>query len=72
MPKLKGTGDCDVNFFVCLFFKNWDSVHARLNSHYEARNYKKKKYKKIKAYRKYKDPTDKKCLVILHLKQFRS
>ena len=26
---------------------NWDSLHAKLNSHYEARNYKKKKYKKI-------------------------
>ena len=36
-----------------LFFFNWDSFHARLNSHY-------KKHKKVKAYRKsaYKKPTD--------------
>ena len=33
-------------------FFNWDSLHARLNSHYEAWSYKKKKHKKIKAYRK--------------------
>ena len=33
------------------FFFNWDSLHARLNSHYEAWSYKKKKYKKIKTYR---------------------
>ena len=26
--------------------KNWDSFHARLNSHYEAWSYKKKKHKK--------------------------
>ena len=29
-----------------LFFFNWDSLHARLNSHYEAWSYKKKKHKK--------------------------
>ena len=34
------------------FFKNWDSLYARLNSHYKAWSYKKKKHKKIKAYRK--------------------
>ena len=34
------------------FFLNWDSLHAKLNSQYEAWNYKKKKYKKIKANRK--------------------
>ena len=33
-------------------FFNWDSLHARQNSHYEAWNYKKKKRKKIKAYGK--------------------
>ena len=37
---------------LCLFL-NWDSLHARLKSHYKAWNYKKKKYKKIKAYRKW-------------------
>ena len=34
------------------FFLNWDSFHARLSSHYDAWSYKKKKHKKIKAYRK--------------------
>ena len=34
------------NFFY------WDSLHASLNSHYKAWGYKKKKHKKIKAYRK--------------------
>ena len=33
-------------------FLNWDSLYARQNSHYEAWSYKKKKNKKIKAYRK--------------------
>ena len=33
-------------------FFNWDSLHARLNSHYKAWSYKKKKHKKIKVYRK--------------------
>ena len=37
--------------FIYLFF-NWISIHARLNSHYEAWRYKKKKHKKVKAYRK--------------------
>ena len=36
---------------IYLFF-NWDSLHPRLNSHYEAWSYKKKKHKKIIAYRK--------------------
>ena len=58
-----------VNFF---FFFNWDSVHARLNSHDKAWSYKKKE--KIKAYRKsvQKKPTVKRCLLILELKPFRS
>ena len=40
------------------FFFNWDLLYARLNSHYEARSYKKKKHKKVKAYRNLlrKDP----------------
>ena len=29
----------------------WDSLHARLNSHYKAWSYKKKKQKKIKTYK---------------------
>ena len=39
--------------FCCFIFFNWDSIHARLNSHNEAWGYKKKKHKKTKAYRKY-------------------
>ena len=60
------------NSIFFLFF-NWDSLHARLNSHYKAWSYKKKGHKKIKAYRKslYKEPTVNKCLLILDLKPFR-
>ena len=32
-------------------FFSWDSPHARLNSYYKARSYKKKMHKKIKAYK---------------------
>ena len=41
------------------FFFNWDSLYARLNSHYKAWSYKNKKHKKIKADKKflYKEPT---------------
>ena len=42
-----GYGDVDKDFFF-----NWDSLHARLNSHYEAWSYKKKKHKKIRVHRK--------------------
>ena len=38
------------NISVFFLFFNWDSLHARLNNHYKAWSYKKKK--KIKAYRK--------------------
>ena len=38
--------------FFNYFFFNWDSLHARLDSHYEAWSCKKKKHKKIKAYMK--------------------
>ena len=31
------------------FFFNWDSLHARLNSHYKGRSYKKQTHKKIKT-----------------------
>ena len=31
---------------------NWDLLHARLNSHYETKSYKKKRYKNMKAYSK--------------------
>ena len=36
---------------IYIFF-NWYSLHARLSSHYEAWSYKKRKHKKVKAYRK--------------------
>ena len=38
--------------FSSFFFFNWGSLLAMLNSHYKAWNYKKKKDKKIKAYKK--------------------
>ena len=79
------------------FFKNWDSLRARLNSHYEPWSFfsffqlgftpckaeqslrdmelqEKKSTKKITGYRKsvYKEPTVKRCLLILDLKPLRS
>ena len=61
-------------FELSYFFMNWDSIYARLNRHYKAWNYEKKKYKKIKAYRKSleKEPTVNSFLLILDLKPFRS
>ena len=38
-------------YALTLIFFNWDSLHERLNSHYEAWNYKKKKHRKITAQR---------------------
>ena len=63
--------DCRLPKFA---FFNWDSLHTRLSSHIEAWSYKKKKHKKIKAYRKsvWKEPKVKRCLLILDLKPFRS
>ena len=42
-----------------LVYINWDSLHARLNSHHEAWSHKKKKHIKVKEYRKsvWKEPT---------------
>ena len=56
------------------FFFNWDSLHARLNSHYGAWSYKKRSTKKITGYRKsiQKEPTVRRCLLILDLKPPRS
>ena len=50
-------------------FLNWDSLHERLNSHCKAWSYKKKKRKRIKAYRKslQKEPIVSRCLLILDL-----
>ena len=41
-----------ISKFDCKYFFNWDFLHARLKSHYKPWIYKKRKYKKIKAYRK--------------------
>ena len=62
-----------INFFLKKETK-WDSLHARLNSHYKISSYKKKEQKKIKAYRKslHKEPTVKRCLLILDLNPLRS
>ena len=56
------------NNFLFFFF-NWDSPHARLNSHCEAWSYKKRSTKKITGYRKrvQKEPTVKICFQILTL-----
>ena len=37
--------------FLTHIFFNWGSLHARLNSHYKAWNYKKRSTKKITGYR---------------------
>ena len=52
--------------FFLFFFFNWDSLHARLNSRYEAWSYKKEITKKITGYRKsvQKEPTVKRWLVV--------
>ena len=45
-----GTTSCPSGAFVLfffIFFFNWDSPHARLNSHYEAWSYKKKSTKRL-------------------------
>ena len=58
-----------LKYLMCdmLFSINWVSLHARLNRHFVAWSFKNKKYKKIKAHRKslQKEPTVKKCLLIL-------
>ena len=60
-------------FYLFIFF-DWDSLYARLNSHYEAWSYKNGSTKKITGYRKsvQKEPTVKRCLLILDLKPLRS
>ena len=56
-----------------LFF-NWDLLHARLNSHYEAWSLQEKEARKIKTYRKsvLREHPVKRCLLILDLKPLRS
>ena len=55
------------------FLLNLASLHARMNSHYIAWSYKKKKSKKIKSYREsiQEEPAVNRCLLILDLKPFR-
>ena len=55
---------------VGFFFFNWDSLHARLNSHYETWSYKKRSKKQITGYIKSvsKEPTVKKMSVNSGLK----
>ena len=57
--------------FFAFFF---NSLHARLSSHYKAWSYKKKNHKKIRAHRKsvQKEHTVKRCLLILDFKAPRS
>ena len=54
-----------MNNFQAFIFLNWNSLYARLNSHYKAWIYMKKKHKKVKAYMKSveKEPTVKRCLL---------
>ena len=61
-------------FIYFNIFFNGDSLHARLNSRYKTWSYKKKKHKKIKAYKKslLKENTVKRCQLILDLKSPRS
>ena len=60
--------------YVFFFFFNWDSLYTRLKSHYRHEFTKKKKHKKVNVYRKSvkKEPTVKRCLLILDLKTLRS
>ena len=46
------THERSVSLLPFFFFFNWDSPHARLNSHYEAWSYKKRSTKRITGYRK--------------------
>ena len=47
-------------YLINCCFANWDSLRTRLNSHYKVRSYNKKKYNKIKTYKKSeKEHTDK-------------
>ena len=55
VPRRPVISNCGTHTEKCsefLFFFNWDSLHVRLNSHYEAWSYKKKSTKKILGYRK--------------------
>ena len=61
-----------VNKEIFFLFFNWDSIDARLNSHYEAWSYKKKAQKRLQdtenIYRKNLYTVKKRCVLILDLK----
>ena len=61
-----------VNKEVFSLFFNWDSIHARLNSHYEAWSYKKKAQKRLQdtenLFRKNLYTVKKRRVLILDLK----
>ena len=42
----------DIYIYIHIYIFSCDSLHARLNSYYEAWSYKKKKHKKMTGYRK--------------------
>ena len=44
--------DLDNRYSLTNHFFNWDSLHARLNSHYETCSYKKENQKRVKGYSK--------------------
>ena len=49
---------------IIILIFNWDSFHARKNSHYQALSYNKNKHKRLKH-------AGNLCLLILELKPFR-
>ena len=50
---IRGAAYSSFQSFILFFILfNWDSLHARLNSHYEAWSYKKRSIIKITGYRK--------------------
>ena len=64
---------CIVILEISFALFNLIGINARLNSHYKAWSYKKKKLKKVIAYRKSfcRKPTVNKCLLFLNVMSFR-
>ena len=59
-------------FFFFVFILNWNSFHVRLNAHYEVWSYKKSKTLKRNTKAVWKECKDKRCLLIVDWKLFRS
>ena len=74
IPKIKTKNRKIEHINKYIYFFNWDFLHAVINRHSKAWSYKKKRHKKVKAYRKsiYKQPTDNRCLLILESNPIRS